>query len=196
MTITYKQHNGIGRYDSEKFSLQRLFNEVRSSVLAKRSIDVDFVNSIITIIIYLFKKFNLEVPNIIKYSNDRENILKKIDADRSVAKKIIIKILNGGFLEKYHDDEQINKFLKKVEEESNMLLEYFYKLDRRIDDESINNYKGKNFSRILQDLENKMLRNLYDYFIFDKIKMISLIFDGIVCLPNQRIDITDIQNYI
>ena len=34
------------------------------------------------------------------------------------AKKVITLILNGGFSEKYHVDENINKFLKNIEEES------------------------------------------------------------------------------
>ena len=75
--MSYKQHNGIGQYYAENFSLQGMFNEVRSSILHKKSLDIDFVNSIVTIIIYLAKKHNLEIPNIIKYSEDRENIFKK-----------------------------------------------------------------------------------------------------------------------
>ena len=51
-----------------------------------------------------------------------------------IAKKVIISILNGGFSDKYHDDKNINKFLKNFEEESKMLHEYFYKIDKRIDD--------------------------------------------------------------
>ena len=77
-----------------------------------------------------------------------------------------------------------------------MLHEYFYKIDKRIDDEKIYNYKAKNLSRILQDYENQLLMNLYDYFSFMKIKMLSLIFDGILLLPKQTINITDIENYI
>ena len=37
---------------------------------------------------------------------------------------------------------------------------------------------------------------LYDYFSFKKIKMMSLIFDGIVLLPKQSINIHDIENYL
>ena len=74
--------------------------------------------------------------------------------------------------------------------------EYFYNIDKRIDDENISNFKGKNFSRILQDYENQLLMNLYDYFSFKKIKMMSLIFDGILLLPKQSIDINDAQNYL
>ena len=196
VNIVYKQNNSIGRYYSNKFSLQNMFNEVRSSIIHKNCLDVDFVNSMITIIIYLANKHNLKIPNIIKYSNDRENILKEINDDRMTAKKLIIQILNGGFSEKYHEDKNINKFLKNIEKESLMLHEYFYKIDKRIDDENISNFKGKNFSRILQDYENQLLMNLYDYFSFRKIKMMSLIFDGILLCPKQQIDINDAQNYL
>ena len=55
-----------------------MFNEVRSSIIHKQSIDIDFVNPIVTITIHLSKKHNIKIPNIIKYSNDRENILKKL----------------------------------------------------------------------------------------------------------------------
>ena len=90
--------------------------------------------------------------------------MKKINNDRSIAKKLILAILNGGYLKKYHDDKNINKFLKDIELESRMLHDYFYKIDKRIDDQKIYNFKGKNFSRILQDYENILLMNLYDYF--------------------------------
>ena len=172
-----------------------MFNEVRSSIIHKKCLDVDFKNSIVTIIIYLAEKYNLKIPNIVKYSKDRENILKQINIDRMTSKKVIISILNGGYSEKYHD-KTINKFLKNLKKELTMLHEYFYKIDKIIDDEKIYNYKAKSFNRILQDYENQLLMNLYDYFSFRKIKMMSLIFDGILLLPKQSINITDIANYL
>ena len=173
-----------------------MFNEVRYSIIHKDCTDINFINSNITIIIYLAEKYKLKIPNIKKYSNDRENILKKINDDRLIAKKLIIAILNGGFSKIYHDDKNVNKFLKDIEEESKMLHEYFYKIDKRIDDINIFNYKGKNFSRILQDYENMLLMNLYDYFQIKKIKMMTLIFDGILLLPGQQINIHDIESYL
>ena len=152
INIIYKQNNNTGRYYSNKFSLQNMFNEVRSSIIHKDCIDIDFKNSIVTIIIYLADKHNLKIPNIIKYSKDRENILKNINKDRMTAKKVIISILNGGFSEKYHDDKDIDKFLKNIKEESTILHEYFDKIVKRIDDEKIYNYKAKSFSRIFSRL--------------------------------------------
>ena len=194
--IVYRQNYNSGRYYSDQFSLQGMYNKVRSSIIHKDSIDIDFINSNITIIIYLAEKYKLKIPNIKKYSNDRENILKKINDDRTSAKKLILAILNGGFSEKYHDDKDINKFLKDIENESKMLHEFFYKIDKRINDINIFNYKGKSFSRILQDYENKLLMNLYDYFQIKKIKMMTLIFDGILLLPDQQINIHDIESYL
>ena len=66
INIIYKQNYNIGRYYFNKFSLQGMFNEVRSSIIHKNCIDVDFKNSIVTIIIYLAEKYNLKVPNIQK----------------------------------------------------------------------------------------------------------------------------------
>ena len=148
INIIYKQNINTGRYYSNKFSLQNMFNEVRSSIIHKNSIDVDFKNSIVAIIIYLAEKRNLKIPNIVKYSKDRENLSKQINNDRMTAKKVIISILNGEYSEKYHDDKNINKFLKNIEEESKFLHEYFYKIDKRIDDEKIYNYKARSFSRL------------------------------------------------
>ena len=195
INIIYKYNNNTGRYYSNKFSLQNMFNEVRSSIIHKNCLDLDCKNSIVTIIIYLAEKYNLKIPNIVEYSKDRENILKKINNDRMTARKIIISILNGGFSEKYLDDKNINKFLKNIEE-TKLIREYFYKIDKRIDDGKIYNYKGKNFSRILQDYESQLLMCLYNYFSFRKIIIMSLIFDGILLLPHQAINIYDIEKYL
>ena len=87
--IIYRQNFNTGRYYADKFSLQNMFNEVRSSIIHKDCIDIDFINSNITII-YLEEKYKLKIPNIKKCSNDREYILKKINNDRNMAKKLII----------------------------------------------------------------------------------------------------------
>ena len=119
--IIHKQNYNSGRYYSDQFSLQNMYNQVRSSIIHKDCIDIDFINGNITIMIYLAEKYKLKIPNIKKHSNDRENILQKINNDRNIAKKLIIAILNGGYSEKYHEDVRINKFLKDIENESKML---------------------------------------------------------------------------
>ena len=106
-----------------------MINKVRSSIIHKDCIYIDFINSNITIIIYLSEKYKLEIPNIKKYSNDR-----------SIAKKLILAILNGGFSKIYHDDININKIFKNIEIESKMLHDYFYKINKRIPSYTISLY--------------------------------------------------------
>ena len=126
-----------------------------------------------------------------------ENILKMIGPDRRSAKKLILAILNGGYKPIYHEDKDINLFLKKIEMESRILHEYFYENNKRKDyDKNEYNYLGKNFVNILMDYENKLLMALYDYFNMKKIKMICLIFGGILLLPKQNINIFDIEKYL
>ena len=62
--IIYKQNFNTGRYYSDKFSLQNIINEVRSSIIHKDCTDIDFINSSITIVIYLAVKYKLDIPNI------------------------------------------------------------------------------------------------------------------------------------
>ena len=132
--IIYKQNYNSGRYYSDQFSLQNMINEVRSSIIHKDCIDINFINSNITIIIYLAEKHNLKIPNIKKYSNDR-----------SIAKKLILSILNGRFSKIYHDDININKFLKNIEIESKMLHDYFYKLIKELMTKKYSTIKVKIF---------------------------------------------------
>ena len=61
--IIYKQNFNTGTYYSDKFSLQGMFNEVRSSIIHKDCTDIDFINSNITIIIHLAEKYKLNIPN-------------------------------------------------------------------------------------------------------------------------------------
>ena len=56
--------------------------------------------------------------------------------------------------------------------------------------------EAKSFSRILQDNENMLLMNIYDYFQIKKIKMMTLIFDGILLLPGQSINTHDMEDYL
>ena len=75
-------------------------------------------------------------------------------------------MLNGGFKNKYSDDKDINKFLKNFELEIKNIQNKMYEIDNRFDDKTIYNYKGKSLSRILLELENKILQVIVGFFIY------------------------------
>ena len=86
-------------------------------------------------------------------------------------------MINGRFKDKYSDDEAINKFLKDFELEIKNIQNKFYEMDNRFDDKTIFNYKGKSLSRILLELENKILQVMVDFFKFKNIQIFTLEYD-------------------
>ena len=147
-------------------------------------LDIDMENSHPRILLYLCKKHNINCENLIEYINNREYFLNKISYNRKEAKTLILQLLNGGFKNKYSDNANINKFLKDFELEIKNIQNKFYEIDNRFDDKTIFNYKGKSLSRILLELENKILQVMIDFFKFKNIQIFTLEFDGLKIIEN------------
>ena len=77
------------------------------------------------------------------------------------------------------DNENVNKFLKDFELEIKNIQNKFYEIDNRFNDKTIFNYKGKSLSRILLELENKILQVMIDFFNFKNIQIFTLEYDGL-----------------
>ena len=136
-------------------------------------------NSHPRILLYLCKKYNIDYRNLIQYINNREYFLNKISGNRKEAKTLILQMINGGFKNRYSNDDEINKFLKDFELEIKNIQNKFYEIDNRFDDKTIFNYKGKSLSRILLELENKILQVMIDFFKFKNIQIFTLEYDGL-----------------
>ena len=97
-------------------------------------------------------------------------------------------MLNGGFKNNYSNNKDINKFLKNFELEIKNIQNKFYEIDNRFDDKSVLNYKGKSLSRIILELENKILQVMIDFFNFENIQIFTLEYDGlkIIDKPNNK----------
>ena len=75
-------------------------------------LNIDMENSHPRILLYLCKKHNIDCENLI---NNREYFLSKISNNRKESKTLILKMLNGGFKNKYSNNDDVNKFLKDFE---------------------------------------------------------------------------------
>ena len=103
--------------------------------------------------------------NVLKnYIENRNLILSSFGKDRKSVKELFLSILNGGFKDIYSDNKQINKYLKLFEQEIIRIQNYFYTNDKRYLDIDYN-YKGKNLSKIILDVENQILQIMINYFI-------------------------------
>ena len=112
------------------------------------------------------------------YIDNRELILSSFGEDRKIVKELILSILNGGFKNIYSDDKQTNNYLKLFEQEIIRIQKYFYINDKRYLDIDYN-YKGKNLSRIILDIENQILQIVINYFIGKNVNILILEYDGL-----------------
>ena len=88
-------------------------------------------------------------------------------------KKMLLTILNGGFKNSYSDDNRINNYLKLLEKEIVEIQKYFYTKDKRYFEKDFN-LKGKNLSRIILDIENRILQIMINYFFIEIFVIIKI----------------------
>ena len=117
--------------------------------------------------------------NILKnYIENRELILSSFSENRKIVKELFLTILNGGFKDIYSDNKQTNSYLKLFENEIIRIQNYFYTNDKRYLDIDYN-YKGKNLSKIILDVENQILQIMINYFISKNVNILTLEYDGL-----------------
>ena len=209
LKLYYESLNKIGQkkviYNQSKEDKNRYFGGicltsikriVRNSIMPDNILDIDMENSHPRILLYLCKKYDIKHKNLIEYIDNREYFLNKISNNRKEAKTLILQMLNGGFKDKYSNNKDVNKFLKEFEIEIKNIQNKIYKIDNRFTDKTIFNYKGKSLSRILLELENKILQVMVDFFQYKKIQIFSLEYDGlkIVNKPeNKRFSLEQLE---
>ena len=212
LKLYYESLNKIGQkkviYNQSKEDKNRYFGGicltsikriVRNSIMPKNILDIDMENSHPRILLYLCKKYKIKHKNLIEYINNRDYFLNKISNNRKEAKTLILQMLNGGFKDKYSNDKDVNKFLKEFEIEIKNIQNKIYKIDNRFTDKTIYNYKGKSLSRILLELENKILQVMVDFFQYKNIQIFTLEYDGlkIVNKPeNKRFSLEQLEKVI
>ena len=176
--IVYKQTVDKNRYYGDSSCLTYLKKEIRDSILPKNIKDIDMVNCHPTILNYLCKKNNVDCNILKNHIENRELILSSFSEDRKIVKELFLSILNGGFKDIYSNDKQTNNYLKIFENEIIRIQNYFYTNDKRYLDIDYN-YKGKNLSRIILDIENQILQIMINYFTSKNINILTLEYDGL-----------------
>ena len=163
--IAYKQKsNHKDRYYGVGSCLSYLKKEIRNSIMPTNIKDIDMVNSHLVILLNLCQKNEITCNVLKNYVENRELILNSFGDNRKSVKEVFLTILNGGFKDKYSNDNRINNYLKLLEKEIIEIQKYFYSKDKRYFEKGFN-YLGKNLSRIILDLENQILQIMINYFV-------------------------------
>ena len=113
--ITYKLSStkpgrlGYGRYYGGDGSLETLEQDIRATLCSELYTDIDIVNCHPTLIVQYAKRyFNLDMPYLQKYVDNRQDFFNKMyeehDLEESIVKNIIIIILYNGAIKISHRD--------------------------------------------------------------------------------------------
>ena len=197
--VVYKQkHKHKDRYYGVGSCLSYLKKEIRNSIMPKNIKDIDMVNSHPVILLNLCQKNGVS-GNILKnYVENRDIILRSFGDNKKVVKEIFLTVLNGGFKDKYSDDNRIDNYLKLLEKEVIKIQKYFYEKDKRYFEKSYN-YMGKNLSRIILDVENQILQVMINYFVLKRVNILTLEYDGLKMYTDDKsrhFSINDLEKII
>ena len=197
--IHYKQkYKCKNRYYGVGSCLSYLKKEIRNSIMPKNIKDIDMVNSHPVILLNLCQKNEITCNILKNYVENRELILNSFGDNRKSVKEMFLTILNGGFKEKYLDDNRINNYLKLLEKEIKEIQKYFYSKDKRYFEKGFN-YLGKYLSRIILDIENKILQIMINYFVLKRVNIFTLEYDGLKIYSDDKskhFSINDLEKII
>ena len=147
--------------------------------------DIDMVNSHPVILLNLCQKNKLSCNVLKNYVENRDLILDSFGDNRKSVKEMFLTILNGGFKDKYSDDNRINNYLKLLEKEIVTVQKYFYLKDKRYFEKGFI-YLGKNLSRIILDKENQIIQIVINYFVSKKVNIFTLEYDGLKIYSDNK----------
>ena len=186
------------RYYAVGSCLTYLKKEIRNSIMPKNIKDIDMVNSHPVILLNLCQKNEIKCNILKNYIENRDIILNSFGINRKLVKEMFLTILNGGFKDKYSNDNRINNYLKLFEKEIIEIQKYFYSKDKRYIEKGYN-YLGKNLSRIILDIENQILQVMINYFVIKRINIFTLEYDGLKIYSDNKskhFSINDLERII
>ena len=156
------------------------------------------INSHPVILLNLCQKNDIACNILKNYVENRNDILEAFGNNKKSLKEMFLTILNGGFKKIYSKNDKINNYLKLLEKEIVKIQEYFYSKDKRYFEKAYN-YMGKNLSRIILDVENKILQTMINYFVSKRVNIFTLEYDGLkIYIDNKsnHFSINDLEKKI
>ena len=170
-------------------SLQGLPANVRNFLINKNCIDLDLENCHPKILAALAKKNGILTAEIDNYNNNRSNYLINLQNElggvtKAEAKNAILKVFfsnpNKNLQPEHYKSEclkQIKREIKKIHECFQTIYKDVYRQAERLGKDNPN---ASALSKICQTEENRLLMKMYEHCYINNIKVIALMFDGIL----------------
>ena len=197
---------GLGRlYAKAKQGLQSFPFDIRNPLLSKYYWDVDMVNCHYVILATYADELNLYTKPLWKYINNRDEELRKVSKDRTVAKVAFLKIPYGGSVillnefrgegNQYKDTELSEDsdltLLKEIKEAVDIIVEVVWSKNEEyhhLVDKKAYNKKYCLLAHILQNKEKEAILALDRYYTSQNRQVDILIHDGgeVLKLENEE----------
>ena len=183
-------------------SIQSSPAEIRGLLMRDHTTDIDMVNAGCTTLRWLCKRHNIPTPNLDYYINNRDEVLKSIDSDRTTAKKKIIAVMNREkrlYGEKNKFMLDFDKEMKDIQCKLKEIDEFKGFFDDVPEEKRKYNWNGTAISRINCHWENKILMEIIAYLLTRSITTEIPAFDGCIVSGNFYGDsqlLTDIESHI
>ena len=166
--------------------------------MSKNIKDINMVNSHPVILLNLCQKNGISCNILKNYVENRDIILRSFGDNKKIVKEMLLTVLNGGFKDKYSDDNRIDNYLNLLEKEIIEIQTYFYKKDKRYFEKGYN-YMGKNLRRIILNIENQILQVMINYFVLKRVNISTLEYDGLKIYTDDKsrhFSINDLEKII
>ena len=191
INISYSQKSyGFGRLYANLNALQNMPCDIRNAIANKYVNDYDVVKAHPVILKHICSTKNISCPMLTDYVENREEWLVNIYPEsRADSKTTIIRLMYGGDVPSNVSYQKIIEFHSELRNITIALSGFsenkkFVKIamDKRY------NQEGSFLSYLLQDMENKILRQCISYCTTQNIRIHSLIYDGFTANIDDTID--------
>ena len=168
---------GYGRLNGSLGSLERMEKEIRGTLCNMYYEDIDIVNCHPVLLVQFAKRYyGVELPEVVKYCENRDAYLAQIAEDKDVAKTAMISLMYGGrpkqdFLKPFYEEVQRITLVIMNDPIYRDLLEWVTKQG--------GNISGSFLSYVLQTEERRVMMSLRDLFTKKDKQVDVLSYDGV-----------------
>jgi len=177
----YPKNRTSGRLIGD-FTIQSIRKEVRGFICDGITTDIDMNNAHPTILLTLCDKYDIQVPNLTLYINDRKKCLNDIqEKDCLCYSKAKQKVLISTNMDKKISTK--SEFLKNYDKEMKKIQKKFLDIedfDYVKEFAKKDNFEGSFINHILCINENEILTTMRTFCDINNIKVHSLMFDGLM----------------
>lgn len=189
-----------GRLWADSPSVQGISRTIRHTICQNTMVDLDIKNAHPTFLKRLCLKYDIPHYHLNRYINDRESvlnecILKGVSSNKEDAKRLILKIINGGGSYNIDQYPWLRGFSNEMSSMRKKLIDdhfpEYYDIAKTNKGKNYNNLYGSALNLMLCVEERKVLDKMILFCDKNKLSIGALCHDGLMLIKQDNIDYED-----